>query len=90
MFSGCFNTVVSHGYRVQSTNPRSNPILQEYILPDFSVHRRGRVRRSQEPLEDSFQILYMNHERFTVPEILFKPDDIGAVLLHIRQMVAYQ
>lgn len=28
-------------------------------------------------MQDSYQVLYMNNERFTVPEILFRPDDIG-------------
>lgn len=56
---------------------RDNPIVQEYILPDFSSNRKGRVRQPDEMLEDSNQILYMNNERFTVPEILFRPDDIG-------------
>lgn len=26
---------------------------------------------------DAYQVLYMNNERFSVPEILFRPDDIG-------------
>lgn len=59
------------------TDPKNNPIVREYILPDYSVHRRGRVRNLGESLDESFQILYMNHERFTVPEIIFRPDDIG-------------
>lgn len=61
----------------RSTNPRRNSIVQEYILPDFSINRQGRVRKDQENMEDSYQILYMNNERFSVPEILFRPDDIG-------------
>ena len=60
-----------------SVDVKNNPIVREYILPDFSVNRRGRVRQPGEPLEESFQILYMNNERFTVPEVLFRPDDIG-------------
>lgn len=51
--------------------------MQEYILPDFSSNRRGRIRQPDEILEDSYQVLYMNSERFVVPEILFRPDDIG-------------
>ena len=60
-------------------NPRANPIVQEYILPDFSLNRAGRVRQRDEPVQDSYQILYMNNERFSVPELLFRPDDIGAL-----------
>ncbi|KAA1474732.1 Actin/actin-like protein [Dentipellis sp. KUC8613] len=59
-------------------NPRSNPIIQEYILPDFSTNKRGRVRQPGDPpLSEGDQILNMGNERFSVPEILFRPDDIG-------------
>ncbi|CAL1712194.1 unnamed protein product [Somion occarium] len=58
-------------------NPRRNSIVQEYILPDYSANRLGRIRKPDEPVEDSYQILYMENERFSVPEILFHPDDIG-------------
>ena len=58
-------------------NPRNNSIVQEYILPDFALNRRGRIRQPDEIMEDSYQVLYMDNERFTVPEILFRPDDIG-------------
>lgn len=40
--------------------------------------RPGHVRQPSEQLQDSFQILYMNNERFSVPEEIFRPDDIGA------------
>lgn len=58
-------------------NPRKNPIVQEYILPDFSSNRRGRIRQPEEMVLDSYQVLYMENERFTVPEVLFNPNDIG-------------
>lgn len=70
-------------------NPRANPIVQEYILPDFSLNRRGRVRGPDEIMLDAYQVLYMNNERFSVPEILFRPDDIGksAYLLYILTLI---
>lgn len=77
-------------------HPRKNPIVQEYILPDFSANRRGYIRkgpnaRPKDPspiLEDGSgtpiekppaddPVLYMSNERFTVPEVLFHPSDIG-------------
>ncbi|KAI0688710.1 actin-like protein Arp6 [Cytidiella melzeri] len=58
-------------------NSKDNPIVREYILPDFSSESRGHVRASDEILDDSRQILHMNNERFSVPELLFRPDDIG-------------
>lgn len=51
--------------------------MQEYVLPDFSANRPGRVRRSGEALDEQSQVMYMNNERFTVPEIIFRPNDIG-------------
>ena len=57
-------------------DPKNNPIVQEYILPDLSTNQSGRVRQSDDMVETD-QILVMNNERFTVPELLFRPDDIG-------------
>ncbi|KAH9949784.1 actin family [Amylocystis lapponica] len=58
-------------------DPHKNDIVQEYILPDFSVNRPGRVKVAGETLDDTFQVLRMSNERFTVPEIIFRPDDVG-------------
>ena len=55
--------------------------MQEYILPDFAAQRGGRVRAPGEPPIDDAQILHMGSERFAVPELLFRPDDIGASAL---------
>ncbi|THH10060.1 hypothetical protein EW146_g8492 [Bondarzewia mesenterica] len=59
------------------TNPRRNSIVQEYILPDFSANRRGCIRQPDETALETDQVLYMGNERFSVPELLFRPDDIG-------------
>ncbi|KAF9527514.1 actin-domain-containing protein [Crepidotus variabilis] len=58
-------------------DPKRNPVVQEYILPDLSTNRKGRVRRTDDIVAEADQILVMNNERFTVPELLFRPDDIG-------------
>ncbi|EPQ54631.1 actin-like protein Arp6 [Gloeophyllum trabeum ATCC 11539] len=57
-------------------DPRKNPILQEYILPNFSANRNGRIRKAGELINEADQILYMNNERFSVPETIFHPSDI--------------
>ena len=57
-------------------DPKHNPIVQEYILPDLSMNQSGRIRQPDD-MVDTDQILVMNNERFTVPELLFRPDDIG-------------
>jgi actin-related protein 6 len=58
-------------------DPKGNPIVQEYILPDLSTNRKGRIRASGDIVAETDQILLMNNERFSVPEIIFRPDDIG-------------
>lgn len=69
-------------------NPRSNAIVQEYVLPDFSMNRIGHVRQPGEALEDTAQVMYMNNERFSVPETIFRPDDIGLEQSGIAPAVA--
>ncbi|XP_033209864.1 actin-related protein 6 isoform X2 [Belonocnema kinseyi] len=57
----------------------SNPIVKDYVLPDFTSLRRGFL---QDPgVESEQQTLRLNNERFSIPEILFHPSDVG-----IRQM----
>ncbi|VDC01837.1 unnamed protein product [Peniophora sp. CBMAI 1063] len=56
---------------------KSNSVVQEYVLPDFTSNRRGRVRDRDEMPVDSDQVLYMGNERFSVPEVLFQPDYLG-------------
>ncbi|CAG8459142.1 2447_t:CDS:10 [Paraglomus brasilianum] len=63
-------------------NPKENPIVQEYVLPDFSRNSKGYVRdkkRSSRSTNDIYedQVLRMNNERFTIPELLFHPSNIG-------------
>ncbi|CAG8514886.1 9116_t:CDS:10 [Funneliformis caledonium] len=61
-------------------NPRDNPILQEYILPDFSRNSKGYIREKKRGGvydQSDEQVLYMNNERLSVPEILFNPMDVG-------------
>ena len=64
--------------RVERTG---NPIILRYLLPDFSLNRPGRVLEHTQVVKDaSWQILEMNSERFTVPELLFTPSDVGMSL----------
>src|SRR5260221_10275933 len=68
-------------------DPKQNSIVQEYILPDLSTNRLGRIRQLGETVTDTDQILIMNNERFTVPELLFRPDDIGKYTSKRRRRV---
>ncbi|THH32426.1 hypothetical protein EUX98_g1763 [Antrodiella citrinella] len=68
-------------------NLGNNPVHREYILPDYSVNRPGHVRQPDEAMQNSYQILHMNNERFSVPEVLFRPDDIGTLSLSFYYML---
>eukprot|EP00118_Oscarella_pearsei_P000012 m.3972 g.3972 ORF g.3972 m.3972 type:complete len:416 (+) comp10030_c0_seq1:125-1372(+) len=57
----------------------TNSIVRDYLLPDFSGTRRGYIRPTSggEKLEEHQQIIRFTNERFSIPEILFSPSDIG-------------
>ncbi|XP_050301034.1 actin-related protein 6 [Anthonomus grandis grandis] len=68
----------------------SNSIVKNYVLPDFNVIRRGFIQElnkdgPKSELEESYQILRLNNERFVVPEILFHPSDIGMKSMGIAE-----
>eukprot|EP00794_Sanderia_malayensis_P012812 gene12812-14125_t len=58
----------------------SNTIARDYVLPDYTNVKRGYIRpinNMWEKYKGDEQLLRMNNERFTVPELLFHPSDIG-------------
>lgn len=57
----------------------NNPIVKDYVLPDYTTLRRGYLKNPEPPNEQ--QTLRLGNERFAIPEILFFPSDVG-----IRQM----
>lgn len=59
------------------TDPKGNSIVREYVPPDLTQNKQGRIRQPGDIVTDNDQVLVMNNERFTVPELLFRPDDIG-------------
>ncbi|KAH7375430.1 actin family [Plectosphaerella cucumerina] len=74
-------------------------IAKDYVLPDFHVRSKGIVRdydpaahtkarklaaQSADSPED---ILTLRNERFTVPEVLFNPSDIGSTQPGIADIV---
>uniref|UniRef100_A0A0W0GCX3 Actin-like protein ARP6 n=1 Tax=Moniliophthora roreri TaxID=221103 RepID=A0A0W0GCX3_MONRR len=54
-----------------------NTIVQQYVLPDLTINKHGHIRQPDDIPVDSDQVLLMNNERFSVPELIFRPDDIG-------------
>jgi len=67
----------------------SNGIVQEYILPDLTRNKHGRVREPNDMPTNSDQILVMNSERFTVPELIFRPDDLGFDQMGLAAAIAF-
>ncbi|KAH1008210.1 actin-related protein 6 [Dendroctonus ponderosae] len=69
----------------------SNSIVKNYVLPDFNVIRRGYIQETKpenpSEVEESYQVLRLNNERFVVPEILFHPSDIGMKSMGIAEAV---
>ncbi|KAJ7468244.1 actin-related protein Arp6 [Mycena galericulata] len=68
--------------------PKGNPIVQEYVLPDLTKSNAGRVRQPDDIPLDTDQVLAMGNERFTVPEIIFRPDDIGLEQAGLPETIA--
>ncbi|XP_071054559.1 actin-related protein 6 isoform X2 [Onthophagus taurus] len=67
----------------------SNSILRNYILPDFNNIRRGYVQNPDDKqFPENCQILHLNNERFTVPELLMRPSNIGMQYMGIPEAVA--
>jgi len=63
---------------IETAKMRNNPLSRIYVLPDYTVLKRGYVRDPEDktPIGD-YQSIRMNNERFQVPEILFYPSDVG-------------
>jgi actin-related protein 6 len=56
---------------------QGGPLRKNFVLPDFHQILRGYVKPDLEPYSQSEQLLVMETERFSVPELLFHPMDIG-------------
>lgn len=68
------------GYRLADA---TNPIVKQYALPDYtSGNMRGRVLPKGEKASvgadgSPAQVVTLGVERYSIPEILFSPSDIG-------------
>ena len=63
-----------------ATCQRGKELARDYILPDttaIGADPLGHVREENEALEEGEQVLVMNNERISVPELLFTPSDAG-------------
>lgn len=55
----------------------SSEIVQEYVLPNYATGQAGRVKTPKEAVDSEEDVLRLGNERFAVPEVLFRPSDIG-------------
>lgn len=67
-----------------------NPVARDYVLPDFTSISRGFMKSKEESTGkpgEGEQIIRMNNERFMVPEVLFRPSDIGISQMGLAEVV---
>lgn len=65
-----------------------NKIVRDYVLPDYTSIRRGYLREVVKPDEDiEQQTLRLNNERFSIPELLFHPSDVGIQQIGIPEAI---
>ncbi|KAI5643716.1 actin domain-containing protein [Phthorimaea operculella] len=68
----------------------SNTIVRDYVLPDYTTIRRGYLREIVKPDEElEQQTLRMNNERFSIPELLFHPSDVGIPQMGIPEAIMH-
>ena len=58
-------------------DPFGRRLRQLYVLPDFHHILKGFVKPEGSAADANEQILSMETERFSVPELLFRPSDVG-------------
>ncbi|KAH8870924.1 Actin-related protein [Schistosoma japonicum] len=87
------------------SNQKSNSILREYVLPNYVDVHRGYVRdpntvisgnnnndksdQRASNLSQQGYILRLNNERFTVPELIFHPSDVGYQEMGLTEAIQY-
>ncbi|KPI96526.1 Actin-related protein 6 [Papilio xuthus] len=73
---------------IAKTRGSENTIVKDYVLPDYTTIRRGYLRDVVKPDEDlEQQTLRLNNERFSIPELLFRPSDVGIPQMGIPEAI---
>uniref|UniRef100_A0A2P2I776 Actin-related protein 6-like n=2 Tax=Hirondellea gigas TaxID=1518452 RepID=A0A2P2I776_9CRUS len=70
--------------------PPDNDLLRDYVLPDFTSIKRGFLRSLEESdgkSPNGEQLIRLNNERFSVPELLFRPSDVGVQQMGISEAI---
>ncbi|KAF2359909.1 Actin family [Trinorchestia longiramus] len=72
--------------------PPVNDILRDYVLPDFTSIKRGYLRSREDSdgkSPNGEQLIRLNNERFAVPELLFRPSDIGVQQMGVAEAIVH-
>lgn len=81
-----FNDELERFHRLRN-NPKAGVL--RYLLPDYNTIRRGRiVEPGADDTTEHDQVLSLRNERFTTPELLFHPKNIGIDQGGIHEMLA--
>lgn len=76
--------------KIANRKGKENSIVRDYVLPDYANIRKGYAKSREESTgrpSNSEQIVSMNNERFTIPELLFNPSDIGIKEMGISEAI---
>ena len=82
-------------------NPDDEELRIDYVLPDYNAHTQGFVRAHDPSLSAKMRkmgslataggvvedFMTLGNERFTVPEVLFNPGDVGIQQAGLPEMV---
>ncbi|XP_070383837.1 actin-related protein 6 [Dermacentor albipictus] len=89
----CFvSTSFNEHMKIAQKHGAENTVARDYVLPDYTVIKRGYIRPLEETTgrpKDNEQLLRLSNERFTVPELLFHPTDIGVDEMGIPEAINY-
>lgn len=80
----------SEEVRKAGARGKENTVARDYVLPDFTSLRRGYLKTLEESsgrAGEGEQVLRMNQERFMVPELLFRPSDLGLSQMGLAEAV---
>jgi actin-related protein 6 len=74
--------------RIAKEPPSKNDYICEYVLPDCTTIKKGFMQPyGTAKKSDDYQYLKLNNERFSVPEILFHPSDVGITQMGISEAI---
>jgi len=74
----------------ESHKKGASKIKCEYVLPNFSTRRRGYLKKdSGTKISEEEQSLMLNNERFTIPDVLFNPSNIGIQQMGLAEGIVH-